>query len=270
MTRFLLAALAALILFVPATSAHIRGTQFAPVYTPQTPRVPDAEVGSYDKIHNVAVLSGVGMTFELQSRGFFTPKNGTLDVAAWRLDERIEATVRNYLRGRFTFVNIAADRAKLAAIPTTAQHQRQLESFLKTLPNQEVDAFILVRPDSQSGIQLQSVRHGDNILWARYEMDVIDAHSLKLIAKSTSRLQLREGARANFPGLVLGKAFEMDETLALSPEKQEKLHTLTLELLNSTLAETIRSLRFGVVLPPVGDPSIAPPVNVTLLTTPTP
>ena len=88
-------------------------------------------------------------------------------------------------------------------------------------------------------------------------MDVIDAHNLKIIAKSTSRLQLRAGAPANYPGIVLGKNFGLDRTLTLDPEKQVMLHGLTLEMLNATLVETIRSLRFDVALPPVGDESIA-------------
>jgi hypothetical protein len=253
MKRLLLTALAASIVLTPAALPGVHGRAHAPAYVPPLPRVLDAEVGSYDKIHNVAVLSGIGVRFDLQYENHYAPKTGSLNVAAWRLDDKATAVLRRSLRGRFAFVDVPYDRALLASLRPTAPHAAEFENFLKSVPNQNVDAFIVLRPDSQSGMQLQSIHHGETVLWVRYEMDVIDAHSLKLIAKSTSRLQLKKGAPPNLPGMILGDEFKLDDTLAVSSANQEKLRLMTLETLYVSLLETMRSLK----LPLPGDNTAA-------------
>jgi hypothetical protein len=245
MKRFLLAALAASLALTPTALSGVRGYQFAPAYRPDTPRVPQADVGSYDGIHKVAVLSAIGMRFDLQDQGALETKNGTLDVAAWRLDDKVEAAVRRELGGRFTFADVPYERAKLAPLRADTQHLASFEAFLKSVPAAGVDAFIVVRPEADGGLALQTATSRNTILWTSFEIDVVDAHSLKVIAKSTARVNPPQASHPNFPGLVVGKEFQLDRSLAVSSEKQEKLRFLTEELLNVTLAETIRSLRFG-------------------------
>lgn len=259
MKRLLLAALAALIAFAPAAGARGSSYVYIPVYIPVgPPMVPGADVGSYDKIHTVAVLSAIGTKFELEKEQFLSPKDGTLDIASWQVDQRVAETLKKYLGGKFTFTDVPYDPAKLAPILPTIWHAGQLATFLKTVPNDGIDAFIVIRPQGESGIQLSSGRYGQAVLWVRYEMDVVDAHTYKTIASSTSRLQFREGTAPQFPGRVLPDSFKLDDSLTVSAENQEKLHTITGQMLEYTLVETIRSLQFGVTLPPIGDHSIVP------------
>ncbi|HUO97900.1 MAG TPA: hypothetical protein VMU01_04495, partial [Rhizomicrobium sp.] len=175
------------------------------------------------------------------------------------------ATLKKYLGGKFTFVDLPYDRAKLAAFRPTMWHAGELTRLLKTLPNADVDAFLVVYPQVESGIQLESGHFNQNVLWVRYVMELIDSHTYKTIASSTSRYQIHEGGMPEFPGRVLGDEFKLDDKLTVSPENLEKLRALTDAMLEVTLTETVRSLQFGVALPPVGDHSLlpAPPVKST-------
>jgi hypothetical protein len=252
MKRFLLAALAASLALAPAALSSMRGPPiYAPAYRPETPRVPQADVGSYEGIHKVAVLSAIGMRFDLQNKDPLETKNGTLDIAAWRLDDKAAAIVRRQLGGRFSFADVPYERAKLAPLRADDKHITSFEAFLKSVPAAGVDAFIIVRPEADGGLALQTTKIRDTILWTSFEIDVVDAHSLKVIAKSTARVNPPQASHPNFPGLMVGKDYQLDRTLAISPEKQEKLRYLTEELLNVTLPETIRSLKLGAA--PTGE-----------------
>jgi hypothetical protein len=245
MKRMLTAALAAVVLFAPAALPAIRGYQFAPAYRPDAPKLPEPVIGSYEAIHTVAVISGIGTQFDLERRGHATKKQGALDIAAWKLDDRAEAAVRNAMPGPYTFLIVPYDHAALASLSATAANAAAFEAFLKALPANGVDAFIIVRPNSIGGLALQSVEHGDTILWVDFEIDVVDARTLQVIARSTARVQPPGAPHPNFPGLVLGKEFVLDGSLAVSAENREKLRLLTDEMLAVTISETLRSLKLG-------------------------
>jgi len=257
MKRFLLAALAALLLLAPEAFARGGGATYVyiPIYIPP-PQVPAADVGGYDKVHKVAILSAIGTGMTLDVQHFLAPATGKLDISAWNLDAHVAATVKKYLGGRFNFVDVPYDAAKLAPILPNWWHAGEMAKFLKTVPNQEVDAFLVVRPQGD-GVELQT-NGNRTVLWVNYEMDLIDAHTYKTIASSTSRLQFRQGTLPDFPGRLVGDEFKLDDTLKLAPEKLDKLHTLTEQMLEYTLVETIRSLQFGVTLPPIGSHDIVP------------
>jgi len=265
MKRVLLAALAASILVMPAAVAkggggggHGGGVTYysIPIYIP-APQVPGADVGGYEKIHRVALLSAIGTGLALQNDHFLLPKTGTLDISSWHVDDQVNATVRKYLGSRFAFSDVPFDAKKLAPILPSWWHAGEMAKFLKTVPNKDIDAFIIVRPDTASGLLLETAGYGTT-LWVRYEFDVIDAHTYKQIAQSTSRLLFRQGALPSFPGRMVPAEFKLDDTLTVGADNQEKLRTWTSQMLDYTLLETIRSLQFGVTLPPVGDHSIVP------------
>jgi hypothetical protein len=258
MKRFLLAALAALLMLAPAALARGHVTYvYVPIYI-APPQVPAADVGGYDKVHKVAILSAIGTGMTLTVQHFLAPSTGKLDVSAWNLDEHAAATIKKYLGGRFSFADVPFDAAKLAKILPAWWHAGEMTKFLKTVPNQDLDAFLVVRPQ-EDGVELQTGGYGNQtVLWVKYQMDLIDAHTYKTIASSTSRLQFRQGTLPDFPGRVVGDEFKLDDTLKIAPDKQEKLRTLTDQMLEYTLVETIRSLQFGVTLPPIGSHDIVP------------
>ena len=261
MKRLLLAALAALMAFVVPAEAGGHYV-YIPIYIPVTPQVSQATVGSYNKIKRVAVLSGIGSQLELENWNPLVPDDRELDISAWGVDDKVKQTVEKYLGSKFSFVDIAYDRAKLAAFRPTIWHAGQLSGLLKSLPSSDVDAFLVVFPDAMSGIQLESGQNDQVVLWVRYVMELIDAHTYKTISSASSRFQIREG-QPQFPGLVVGDAYKLDKSMTLAPDKLEKLHKLTTDMLDVTLVETIRAMQFGVPLPPVGDHSLLPPPPVS-------
>jgi hypothetical protein len=255
MKRFLLAALTALLCFAPQAFARGHATYvYVPIYIPP-PQVPAADVGGYDKVHKVAILSAIGTGMTLTVQHFLAPATGKLDVSTWKLDDHAATTIKKYLGGRFSFADVPFDAAKLAKILPAWWHAGEMAKFLKTVPNQDLDAFLIVRPQGD-GVELQT--NNQTVLWVNYQMDLIDAHTYKSIASSTSRLQFRQGTLPDFPGRVVGDDFKLDDTLKLAPDKQEKLRILTDQMLEYTLVETIRSLQFGVTLPPIGSHDIVP------------
>lgn len=242
MKRAILAVFVAAFVLAPHAAASIRGYQFAPSYRPETAKPAPPLVGNYTGIHTVAVLSGVGQHFELQDRGAGGIKTGNLDIAAWKIDERVEAIVRNALKTRFRFAPSVGDRASLAALPAAAAQNARFADFVKTLPAQGVDAFVIVRPNAPGGLALQTVLHHDTILWTDFEIAVIDARSRAVIARATARVQPPNHSEANFPGLVVGKEFALDRSLNLSADQQEMLRLLTKDMLTVTLTETLAAI----------------------------
>jgi hypothetical protein len=235
------AVIAAAVMCVSATSS-IRGYQFAPDYRADAPRLSEPVIGSYQHIRTVAVLSGIGGRLELERRGDAGKNIATLDISAWQVDERVEATVRNVLHPRFRFVRAALDQNLLAGL---REGPKSIDVYLKALPAQDVDAFVIVRPNGNAGLALQTVQHRDTILWVDFEIDVVDAHTHAVIARSTARVQAPDTPHANFPGLVVGSDFALDRTMTLNADQKEKLRGLTNEMLTLTLTETLKALKLA-------------------------
>lgn len=245
MKRVLLAIMAATFALAPAGSAAIRGYQFAPAYRPETPRRPEAEVWSYDGIHKVAVISAIGTRFDLQLRGPLDSRSGSLDISAWQIDDRAEAIVRKALAGTFDLTRASCDRTALAALRADSAHEEAFKAFLRTIPANGADAFVVLRPERAGGLALQSTLYGDTMLWVSFELDVVDARSFETIARATARVASAGAAPPNFPGLVVGREFQLDRSLSLGPEKQEKLRILTGDMLRETVAATMAALRLS-------------------------
>lgn len=260
MKRIVLAVFAAL-LALAAPAAADGSYVYIPIYIPAAPVGPQwPEPGDYSKVRKVAIISAIGLVELQKAVPIFPDRTGKLAEATnWKLDDTVAATLKKYLGGKFEFVDVAYDPAKIFNIRPTIWHAGELTSYLKTLPNQDIDAFIVVRPNYQGAVRLESRRMGQVVLWVDYRFEIIDAHTYKDIAVSSSRYQVREGAMPGFPGLVLDSSFELNDKMMLAPDKIEMLRTKTQQLLDVTMVETIRSLKFGVTLPPVGDHSLLPP-----------
>jgi len=283
MKRIVLAALAALVLLAPANVAWGHGGGGGGgghgggghggghyVYVPGfmfvggPARVPDAEVGSYAAVHKVAILSSLGTQFGLSDLGG-GGASMALDISAWKVDELIASTLRQYLNGRFEFVDMDFDRAAVNGLPAHFMRESKTLALFKTFTNPGVDAYLRVRPAASfvdgvlPGLDVAAARL-QNTLLLNYEIDVIDARTLRYISQSIGRTVEREGDEAAFPSAQLPFGFWIGMGMPLSPVKLHFLQRQTEQLMKQSLVETIRSLQFGMPLPLPGDHSIAEPV----------
>ena len=255
MNRLLSAALAAC--FAVAHAAMASGSYvFIPSFQPG-PYQLNLEVGSYKNIYKVAILSGIGRNFHLVYSKSFFPSESTVDISAWGLDDIIRDTLHTYLGTRFTFVDVPYDTAKLGQMGSRFWHSSQLTEFLKTIPNQDIDAFIVLLPNTQGAVELEQ-RTDRPMLRVLYEMDVIDAHTHKVISRADAHVQFLKDYHPILPSIIISDEYTLDAKVTLSPEKLEKLKGFTTRVLKSSLIDTIRALQFGVPLPPVADPSLRP------------
>lgn len=237
MKRIVFAALAAAVMLAPEAAAGIRGYATAPRYVPDAPKVEPARAGSYEAIRSVAVVSAVGDTLALQYRAPTGTRNGALDVATWKLDRMVEAYVRSALAGRFRIAP-ATDPMQPASLGADS-----VEAALKTAASRNIDALVVIKPGRGTPVELQTVEFGQTILWVDFEMDVIDAHSRAVIAHAAARLNPPGADKPRFPGLIVGRDYQLDRTLALAPQKQANLHLLTQELAAAALSSTMESLK---------------------------
>lgn len=260
----LLSGLVGLLIASPATAVII--------YTPLPP--PRVLVGSYQNIHNVAVLSAIGGSMTFQNHYFVAPVTGSRDISEWKIDELVDAMLRQYLGSRFNVRAVPFDRAALAAIPNGPWNASggPTRRFLQSLPNEGLDAFVVVRPDLELeapgliGIALTRnmiVGNPTPILWANYEIDVIDAHSYETIALAHSRLVLHRGEKLSYAGLYTDDSLKLDDTFALDAKQKDTLHGLVFRLVTASMIETLRALELNVPLPEPGARELIPaPPNV--------
>jgi hypothetical protein len=222
--------------------------------------LPAATKGDYGAIHSVAVISAIGDKATLSFGNFWGNSSKELPIQDWNIDALVETRLRQYLSGRFSFKDILYDRAALAKIPNTpfSFSSSQFQDFLKSLPPAQVDAYIIVRPDLEyksPGVAGLGLTNADNLgqamtpnVWANYEIDIVDAHSLKTIAYAGSRLRLRDNALAGFAGAPV-TALRVDGDFELTDAQAKILHGSIVTLVNLSLVETLRALDTGVELP---------------------
>lgn len=223
--------------------------------------IDDVRTGSYANIHKVAILSAVGSIFGL-SNTVGWGKHSTLDISDWHVDDLAVATVKNYLGGRFEFVDMNFDRDAVTALPTRMSRETKTKAFLKQLPNPGVDAFLLIHPSQDSDMTgpegLALGNDGDTRLWANFEVDLVDARTFEIIGQVQAHLRTPEGKHV-YAVFAEAPGFWFDPDTPLTPAKKNWLHKQTQELVPRALVECLRDLNFGVALPPSGDHSIAPP-----------
>ena len=260
--RIVGAAIAALLLCTPAWS-HGGGFVVVPVYVPggAAPSLPPAKTGDYSHIHTLGLLSAIGETFTVHSAatGLFG-RVRKIDIASWQMDDLAATILRRHLDGRYTIKDVAFDRARLAAIPNGSwtDSSKDLRNFLATLPAAGIDVFVVIRPDLVSSVQeygvvglgLQAGEHP--IEWLDFEIDIVDSHTLQVIASCFSRTQTREGTGAQIAGYVMPANRNVGDDLTLTPTQLDLLKSDFSFHLEQTLIETLRALDLGVALPAPG------------------
>jgi len=268
--RWILAALLALSFTAGLAPAAEAAVVFIPIVIPIPVQVPSAQTGGYDRIHKVAVLSAIGTRLTVRSNGFFSSSTYTPDISDWKVDDRIAQMMRQYLGGRFTFKDVAFDRAALAALPNGPWDNStgKVRDLLARVPNDDLDAFIVVRPDLEyeaPGLSGLALENGSNmfgdlapVIWANYEIDIIDAHTYETIAKAYSRVSLRRGQPDSFAGLIGDASLKLDNAYVMNDSQRAILHGYVNRLVTASLIETLRSLQLGVTLPEPGARTLVP------------
>ena len=259
MKRIIAAALAALGLLTAAAPAWAAHYYYIPVFIPGpgVAAVPDPDVGSYTGIKKVAILSSLGAGLTMRHGELTMP----LDISAWKVDQEVAATIRKYLGGRYEFTDMSFDTAAVNALPMAFMREMKTSDLVRTFTNPGVDAYILVRPQSaEEGLELFAATNGQVSLLAHYEIDVIDAHTGRYISKSVGRMADLPGDKPQFPGISMPDDFWSGYDRTLPASRMELLHKYLTQMMKRSLVETIRSLEFGVALPPTGDHSIAEPI----------
>ncbi len=244
---------------------------YIPIYVGGgTPVVPDTEVGDYAAIHKVALLSAIGTKLDIPSAFQHADQP---DATALDIDGLVATTLQKYLGAKYVFVDMPFDRNALVAIHRQMFRESSTLSWLKTLTNPGVDAYILVRPADGAlpgpdavGIVVGSGAVPEGFLVTNFEIDIIDAHRLTYIAKAFARIQTQEGQPPEFATKPMGLGQISALMLGLNPQPAlDLLHRHLADLLPHALVDTLRSLKMDVALPPVGDHSISEPATASVM-----
>lgn len=257
----ILAALVALTAFVPIAA----GAQIMMWYTIKLkPRT--AQVGDYENIHKVAVVSAIGDRLHIAlHHAFLGSDNNDLNIADWQIDHRVKNDIQNLLASRFTFVDATYDSAAVAKVDSSSPDD--LKRILQ--PRDDIDAYFVIRPYSpydevgMPGLSFQVLDTSEERI--NYIIDIIDAKTLAPIASSGSRVQPNAEGENHFAGrrasdIVIG------ENLAPTPQQIARLRGDFSFGVDLSVLETLRSLYIdNVDLPRIRERVLNPIMQSELL-----
>jgi hypothetical protein len=260
--------MAALALLAPSVAlAHGGGFVMIPIYIPggAAPGPARAITGDYSSFKRVAIVTGIGETVTLGDTALFD-QYSTLDVRDWKIDDQVNATLRRYLASRFTFVDIPYDRAALAAIPNGLMDNTKgrLHDYLLGLRRDDIDAFIVVRPDAEGsgpttpGLSLADAGIVRPVFRANYEIDIVDARSLVIVGHAFARIAPRLNGGVSFVQILGAEGLKVKPGDKPSDSQREGMRAEFTHIVNESLIETLRSLNTGVPLPEPGARVLVP------------
>jgi hypothetical protein len=152
----------------------------------------------YPNIKSVAVVSAIAdqLAFEIQGSGF-GPSASVVDVpipADWNTDGEIESQIAKEVSGRFTVKDTGGNRAILfKASPMEFETFNKLrDSITELTPRADIDAYIVVMKEqavldsagtmTTGGLVVRKIDSSTNGLLASYDVLLVDAHTLKVVA----------------------------------------------------------------------------------------
>ena len=234
-----------------AAAGHGGGTYvYVPMFVPAAPNLPGAQTANLAAIKTVAVISAIGQTVKVEHIGFWGTTTNVVDVTDWKLDDLTTALVKRLLGARFAFKDVAHDRAALAAIPNGPMDNSTtaLAAYLASLPRDGLDAFLVIRPDVEYGAPCEiglALMSGSGIPpteCADYEIDVVDAHSLTILAKAYSRMQPAGGGDPTFSDYTVGEDLTPADDAILTDAQRAKLRFDFTRIMVELVLETLRAL----------------------------
>jgi hypothetical protein len=221
-----------------------------------------APASPWDRIHTVAIVSGIGTALQLRSDNSLSSDIKQVDIRDWNIDPQVTAALKQYLAGRFKFADVKYDPAAVAQIPSGDwdNFDHATRAFDNTLAADGIDAFIVVRPNAdksvsgQAGLVLEDRHSADPrpVEWAGYSIDIVDAKTFQLIAHAQSALQLRASAPPTVAARMGAADLNPGETLAITDAQRAVLQADYTRLVSQSLIEAVRALNLNVPLPDVG------------------
>lgn len=222
----------------------------------QPASVPNATTGDYSPFHSVAIITAIGQSMILGRDEWFGHYS-TLDIADMNLDKFVENTLRDRLqRGHYTVVEVSYDRAKLAAIPNGRMDvtASELRDYLGALPAQGIDAFIVLRPRGAgagahtAGLSLNQIDIPGKSLSgvvANFEIDIIDAKTLRTVGQAMSRIRTTPDKPPIFANSYEDNDMKLDLDKTPTPDQRIRIKVQFEKLLSKALTDTFDALEFG-------------------------
>jgi hypothetical protein len=213
-------------------------------------------------IRSVAVVSVVGDRLRLISGGHALTGKGTagLPIAAWGIDEQVEATAREVLSRHYAIKQVSVDRKALSdftVIPTVS-----IGEIPGLQTSTEVDAYVLIVKASRAQTPFPDlgILHWTPMLseetttvYANYAILVVDARTLDLIAVRIAVPPPRKlCGEPRMPAFDVPSCL-IDNKLAPTPDgqiseaAQEEVRTRMSDLLAKSVPETL--FRLGLDSP---------------------
>lgn len=205
------------------------------------------------QVHNVAVVSAIGDTFDFGYRTVLFQHHTTqVPVADGKLDADIEAMIAAKLDKRFTVKAVPIDRASLGKM--SAMITGTTPSPIAGLsPRDDIDAYFVILKragvdgnlnDSTTGIGIFKNKPfgGENTyVFAHYEFVVVDAHTLKVLGH-------RSGiASPHWPSPVPGRPIDNGvwpngDVDALAPGRDTAVNQELHDVIADSIGETLLSM----------------------------
>ena len=222
-----------------------------------------APASPWDRIHTVAVVSGIGTSLQLRAdHSMLSSDSKQVDIHDWNIDAQVTDALKQYLAGRFKFADVKYDPAGIAQIPSGDwdNFDHATRAFDQTLAADGIDAFIVVRPNAdksvsgQPGLALENRNAADPrpVEWAGYSIDIVDAKTFQLLAHAQSVLQLRASAQSSVAARMGAASLNPSDSLTINDTQRSALQADFTRLVSQSLIETVRALNLNVPLPDIG------------------
>ena len=228
------------------------GYVFIPIYVPTgLVAPPPAQVGNYSAIKKIAIISALGDNLTLKEEYFLGSKSAQINISDWRIDELATNAIARHLSSKFEIESVAFDRNSIARLPNGPldNTRSDVQQILRAIPKGDLDAFVVVRPDLETqapglqGLALVSNWQPSPVIWANYEIDLIDARSFVTLAKAYSRIRATAGHYPESFAAATGSAtLSLGDTLSLNSTQQEILHRQLSKLVTDSLSQTLLAL----------------------------
>jgi len=208
-------------------------------------------------VKTVGVISTLGRAFTLQFIGFtvFNNTEKPLPIEDWKIDERVEARVKAHLGARFEFRAVDYDPAAFALPKKSVWGSPSAAKAVKDLPDQGLDAFILVTPQWTEEANyrrpfpiggLGVIRDGDDMrgrpvdkVHAIYEITIVDAKTKAVLAQSHAAIPKKAAFGFASPVRRMVVSQPRDDPATMPPQRKYEIREEVEGLLDLSLDFTL-------------------------------
>jgi hypothetical protein len=258
-------ALLFVVLLAVAAPTMAQTTVSVPEY--EEPSPPNPKYGDYRNIHSVALVILLNDRLSIGRRHYIASlQMGSRDIAEWGIRTETERALHRYLSSRYTVKDFSP---AVIARPDNPQLRKDLRvSFLERyyvyrkyfadLADGSFDAFVVLHESNIDESAFYYAAPQDKF-YISYTIDILDGRTFTMLGSSTARIQEPDW---NYPRIAVRKlpsSVDFDSDFNTSPREWNLLRREAVVLMRRSLAETLRSLKLGLDLPPPNDPSLLRP-----------